>query len=629
MAIKHGNYNFDDHFEGVGQEEDVFFGEGGDDVLIGNDGDDHLFGGDGNDTLGGGSGNDELDGGMDADVLIGGSGDDTLIDSGFGSLFFDDHDELYGGAGNDYLNGGAGDDYLDGGSGNDTIIDQSGVDTVAGGTGNDNITVQGGHLFSFDSVDGGSGNDTINVFGTKVRASGGADNDTITTDLAFDTYIRGGTGNDRFRVEIMSFGGNINYTSLYGGEFDSDFGIDTLDLSQLRGDVARSEDGGFYEVGEGTITSKIDLLSGKLRIDIVDQTSAGGSSGVPFLPDLPASTLVVSANAALHGFENVIGSSSADEIIGSIGNNELSGGGGDDTIDGGGGQDFVEGGAGHDVLYGGSQDDVVNGGAGDDHVEGGSGSDTLVGGIGKDTIVGGSGIDTIYGDGYGDAVSADTLTGGIQCRPLCLLGSRQNLDLFEEHQQPRVGLDHRHDHRLRCQRQRQRSDRSVPNSQRAGALRRQRPAGDRPGLHPLRPARHGRQCGLRHQGHGRSERRHDAHRRGEQLRDRRSPRRERESVERQPLRRLTRPTAQRLRTTSGPAASRSGAACVGRAPLPRRRLDDAAQFLDHRFDQRRVVAFGHGADQRLGAAREFRSRHYASGNRRGNSISALSIEKCR
>ena len=57
MAIKQGLYNFDDRFEGVGQEEDVFFGEGGDDVLIGNGGDDHLFGNDGNDLIHGGDGN--------------------------------------------------------------------------------------------------------------------------------------------------------------------------------------------------------------------------------------------------------------------------------------------------------------------------------------------------------------------------------------------------------------------------------------------------------------------------------------------------------------------------------------------------------------------------------------------
>ena len=77
--------------DGLDNQADRLYGEGGNDTLRGKRGNDQLYGGDGNDTL---------DGGRGADILDGGAGDDVLT-----TYYKDGGSQFRGGTGNDTLSG--------------------------------------------------------------------------------------------------------------------------------------------------------------------------------------------------------------------------------------------------------------------------------------------------------------------------------------------------------------------------------------------------------------------------------------------------------------------------------------------------------------------------------------------
>jgi Ca2+-binding RTX toxin-like protein len=106
---------------GLDNQVDRLFGEGGNDTLYGRNGHDYLYGGDGNDTL---------DGGRGADYLDGGAGDDTLT-----TYYSDGGTRFRGGTGNDTLTGSYRDDtyFYRRGDGQDVIREAyhySGADTL-------------------------------------------------------------------------------------------------------------------------------------------------------------------------------------------------------------------------------------------------------------------------------------------------------------------------------------------------------------------------------------------------------------------------------------------------------------------------------------------------------------------
>lgn len=105
----------DDYFD-AGDGNDNLYGNGGNDILVGGDGNDYLVGGTNNDSLYGNNGDDALAGvkrfipqssdfpcdprGLnEIDVITGGAGADYFLlgealsqqDSGFSSIFYDDH----------------------------------------------------------------------------------------------------------------------------------------------------------------------------------------------------------------------------------------------------------------------------------------------------------------------------------------------------------------------------------------------------------------------------------------------------------------------------------------------------------------------------------------------------------
>ena len=370
------------------KKRDVLKGHGGNDTILGLNGNDDLYGKNGNDTLRGGNGNDRLFGGNGNDRLYGGTGSDTLTgDAG--------NDVLSGDAGNDILNGGLGDDTLDGGLDGDSLLGGPGADILNGGAGND--VVEGGA--GADVLNGGDGIDTLSYAHDTVGVSvtfaivnspvvfnyGDAQGDSA---INFENIL-GGLGGDSLRGDAgdNTIDGGAGFDTIYasggtdilnGGADSSDFlnfffatagvtanlsilnaqntiGFGTVTLSgfegingsfyndTLTGDAAGNDIRGSLgdDVIEGGGGADLligdDLVNFSLGIDTASY--ANSSAGVTV--DLSAGTGLGgdAQNDFLIGFENLIGSNSADTLTGDGGANTLTGGGGADTLTGGAGND--------------------------------------------------------------------------------------------------------------------------------------------------------------------------------------------------------------------------------------------------------------------------------------------------
>ena len=289
----------------------VLRGLAGDDTLIGLGGADSLFGGEGADRLEGGAGNDTLVGGaptsIGADTLLGGDGDDLLdasyafasiADGGDGldtvsyaarttgvstsllqdtvggssSELFISIENLTGTDHNDTLGGDQGANRLDGKDGNDLLYGLGGADTLVAGLGADTLM-------------------------------GGLGNDLLDAEESTNAVLRGGAGDDTYRV---AFGGATVIEFANGG-------YDTV-----------------IAVGTWKLGANLEAL-------ILD-TGIGAPNGT--------------------------GNGLANTITGNFGGNVLAGLGGADTLHGVGGADTLRGGAGEDLLVGGWGNDRLEGGAG-------------------------------------------------------------------------------------------------------------------------------------------------------------------------------------------------------------------------------------------------------------------------
>ncbi len=309
--------------------DDVLFGDTSDPEGVADTGDDVLDGGAGNDRLAGGQGSDTLRGNDGDDILLGNAGDDAL-DGGTGD------DALNGGAGNDRYTFAPdwGSDHLEDASGDDTTnfaavtigllgeFSELGMTVSDGTSGNvlhgqydqeaeaikryvdsvehfiagsaaDRLLIVGAAQ-ALD-VDGGPGNDT--VLGADRDASWEifADNAVYVDGLSFHATenILAGNGNDHFRMAA-----DVGLS----GRVDGGLGIDTLDYSSYRTNVAAS-----------------------LR--------AGSASNV---------------SGGVSGLEHLIGGQGADRLVGDANANHLVGNGGDDTLEGDAGDDTLAGDAGND-----------------------------------------------------------------------------------------------------------------------------------------------------------------------------------------------------------------------------------------------------------------------------------------
>ena len=144
--------------------------------------------------------------------------------------------------------------------------------------------------------------------------------------------------------------------------------------------------------------------------------------------------LLADAGKNISGFENLVGTETADTLTGDSNNNIIVGGLSGDTLSGAGGNDTIYDDINAPVssenLYAGGNTDIygqyisattdsvagndtLNGNAGDDVLVASGGNDTLDGGVGADTLTGGAGIDYFIirsGDGGSSISDADTIT---------------------------------------------------------------------------------------------------------------------------------------------------------------------------------------------------------------------------
>jgi len=213
---------------------------------------------------------------------------------------------MFGAGGEDSLTGGDAADFLFGGKDNDTFVGSKGNDLLHGG----DLELEEGLQDGEDTAD--------------YSASTGAINANLDTGLVED-----GLGGTDVLISIEKIVGTALDDHFVGGEgewtIDGGGGRDTVDYSQIEGEVTISSDG-----------STVTLPSGKVQ--------------------------------HLENIENIIGASTDDELNGGDGANVLIGGDGVDVMKGGKGMDVLVAGDGDDILYGGDDDeiDILDGGAGAD-----------------------------------------------------------------------------------------------------------------------------------------------------------------------------------------------------------------------------------------------------------------------
>ena len=271
-------------------------------------------------------------------------------------------------------------DVIDVGSStsNDIIHASYGGDFLIGSDGN-------------DLLDGGDGLDAVSFERTSVEN----ENRSITLSLHSGSGVSGFSG-------VAQWDGTSDQTALFNVEEVSlGNGSDTLIVESLTGIL--SIDALANVGGDG---------------DLIDATNANDRVTV----NLETGTLTLSGYSPISAtnFENVIGSSSADQITGDGEDNVIDGGAGNDVIDGGssGSEDETN----HDTISGGAGDDVIEGGAGTDSLMGGSGNDTITDSEDGATMFGGSGNDSIsvtgdeaimYGGSGNDTLDASQATGSV------------------------------------------------------------------------------------------------------------------------------------------------------------------------------------------------------------------------
>lgn len=238
----------------------------------------------------------------------------------------------------------------------------------------------------FNRAVGGAGREELrSLYGDATLLGGGGDDTLIGVS---GDLMTGGRDDD---LIIANDTGGFEYSSrLYGGEGD-----DTLITSNVN-DLASGNDGDdlvnvslgvdVASGGDGRDTlSFVDVAVG-VQFDLAGVEATGGGA------------LVGEAT----GFEDLIGTTSADTLFGDDGAN---------LIDGGRGADDIEGRDGDDLLIGGKGVDTLDGGDGDDTLDGGAAGDLLIGGGGENVFIGGFGVDTLQGSELGfDIASYETST---------------------------------------------------------------------------------------------------------------------------------------------------------------------------------------------------------------------------
>lgn len=373
----------------------------------------------GADNVASGDGDDTIEGGAGGDMLAGGAGIDTLSYAGsslpvyvrlFSSSAFggdatgdalSGFENAVGSKGNDDLIGSSGINSLEGGLGNDIVQGLAGSDVLDGGGGIDTVSYAGSslavyvRLFSSSAFGGDAGGDIVvgfeNVLGSSKSddlmgssganlLDGGLGNDTL-QGLGGDDVLRGGTGGDTLDggtgIDTLSYVGSslavyvrLFSNSAFGGEANGDdlAGFENVLGSSQNDDLIGTSGANVLNgsVGNDTLQGLGggDVLVGGAGNDALDGGAGGdtlsyaGSSLAVYVRLFNGTVFGGDANGdTIAGFENVLGSSQADDLVGSASANLLDGALGNDTLSGLGGADVFR----FSTALGGANVDTISG----------------------------------------------------------------------------------------------------------------------------------------------------------------------------------------------------------------------------------------------------------------------------
>jgi Ca2+-binding RTX toxin-like protein len=314
-----------------------------------------------------------------AETLPGTTGDDIIVG-------VNGADTFNGDAGNDIFIGGlVGADTMTGDDGDDIMWGRSGADTMTGGAGND--TMYGG--VGADPISGGAGNDFLDGGLGADLLSGEAGDDAIVFDVADETTVDGGIGEDTL---IFSSATTISFATLAAVPVNFEIidltinGVHTLNSVTAAGVIALTDSDNALTILKdaadtvdldgtwGTATNTTETVNG------VSSSVESYTNTVDTSVTLKIITTSESTNAAYNAQDITL--------------LPFTGGAGNDLITGTTGIDTLTGGAGDDIMFGGTGVDILNGDAGNDILLGGTGADILNGGIGSDVMFGDTGGDT-------------------------------------------------------------------------------------------------------------------------------------------------------------------------------------------------------------------------------------------
>ena len=350
-------YNFENVIGGT--SSDVITGNSSANLLDGQGGADSINGGAGNDTLVGGTGNDTLDGGGQAGdtadysyVTVAGGLSVALANTAFSAVItgsetdsLSNIENIIGTKNNDTIFGDSNANSLSGGVTTSTVAGATGGnDCMSGGAGN-------------DTMDGGDGNDTADYSYLNSGTSGV----TITTNgsaTAFLASAGAGDTDQLLNFETLMLSSNADSVNLTGASSNLSISASDGNDTIVGGSGNDTVSGG---IGNNSLNG-----GGQLGDVLTYAYLTSGPSGITFaLNGNNAATTSGAQTDIIAGFENIIGSSLADNMAGDSAVNSLAGGTGNDTLSGGAGNDTLDGGAGSDTVdysYVGDSSNVAAGG---------------------------------------------------------------------------------------------------------------------------------------------------------------------------------------------------------------------------------------------------------------------------
>ncbi len=420
----------------------------------GNDLDNEMTGNISANTLTGAGGNDVLDGGTGVDNLTGGAGDDTYVidtkDDVIVELAGEGHDTVRSSVtytlatnledlvliGGNAINatGNALDNTLTGNNNRNILDGGAGADAMAGGRGNDTYVVdnsgdtitesEGGTLGGIDLIQSsityalGTNQENLTLTGsTAIDATGNALANTLVGNSAGNfldgaggyDILRGGQGDDTYRVDLIRFGTgarleDLVVEALASGddsvlvEAGTDLGLTSSARLVVGANIER------FDIS-GTGSNRLDVTGNALANTLTGNDAAnvldGGASSDTLTGGAGDDTYVVDATtdavieAALAGLDTVKSSALLYALPANVENLTLTGTGAnrgtgnglDNLLTGNAAANTLDGDLGNDRLYGGQGGDTLLGGSGDDWLYGGLGRDRLTGGDGVDRFV--------------------------------------------------------------------------------------------------------------------------------------------------------------------------------------------------------------------------------------------------